>query len=43
MQTINAIFDGNYFNADNKVREKILEVIDNEEELCITVINVYEI
>jgi predicted nucleic acid-binding protein len=26
-----------YFNADNKVREKILEIIDNEEELCITV------
>jgi predicted nucleic acid-binding protein len=32
-----------YFNADNKVREKILEIIDNEEELCITVINIYEI
>jgi predicted nucleic acid-binding protein len=32
-----------YFNSNNTIREKILEAIDNEEELCITVINIYEI
>jgi predicted nucleic acid-binding protein len=32
-----------YFNANNTVKEKILEAIDNDEELCTTVINVYEI
>ena len=32
-----------YFNADVKVKEKILEAIDNDESICITVINIYEI
>jgi tRNA(fMet)-specific endonuclease VapC len=32
-----------YFNADNMVKEKMLEAIDNDEEICTTVINVYEI
>jgi tRNA(fMet)-specific endonuclease VapC len=32
-----------YFNANNKVKEKILEIIDNDGEICTTVINIYEI
>jgi tRNA(fMet)-specific endonuclease VapC len=32
-----------YFNADTKIREKILEAIDNDEDICTTIINVYEI
>jgi tRNA(fMet)-specific endonuclease VapC len=32
-----------YFNANNTIKEKILETIDNDEELCTTVINIYEI
>ncbi|MDR1231082.1 MAG: PIN domain-containing protein, partial [Spirochaetaceae bacterium] len=32
-----------YFNADNTVKEKLLEAIENEEEICTTVINIYEI
>ncbi len=32
-----------YFNADTKIRDKILEIVDNDEDICITVINVYEI
>jgi tRNA(fMet)-specific endonuclease VapC len=32
-----------YFNANIKIKEKILETIDNNENICTTVINVYEI
>jgi predicted nucleic acid-binding protein len=32
-----------YFNADNTIKEKMLEAIDNDEEICTTVINIYEI
>jgi tRNA(fMet)-specific endonuclease VapC len=32
-----------YFNADIKIKEKILETIDNNENICTTVINIYEI
>jgi tRNA(fMet)-specific endonuclease VapC len=32
-----------YFNANNLIKEKILETIDNDEEICTTVINIYEI
>jgi tRNA(fMet)-specific endonuclease VapC len=32
-----------YFNANIKIKEKILEIIDNDENICTTVINVYEI
>jgi predicted nucleic acid-binding protein len=32
-----------YFNADAKVREKMLEAINNDESICTTMINVYEI
>jgi tRNA(fMet)-specific endonuclease VapC len=32
-----------YFNANAKIREKILNAIDNDENICITVINAYEI
>jgi len=32
-----------FFNANKKIREKILEAIDNNENICTTVINVYEI
>ncbi|MDR1095695.1 MAG: PIN domain-containing protein [Spirochaetaceae bacterium] len=32
-----------YFNADNTVKKKLLEAIENEEEICTTVINIYEI
>jgi predicted nucleic acid-binding protein len=32
-----------YFNANIKVKEKILEAIDNNESICTTVINIYEI
>jgi tRNA(fMet)-specific endonuclease VapC len=32
-----------YFNANIKIKEKILETIDNNENICTTVINIYEI
>jgi predicted nucleic acid-binding protein len=32
-----------YFNANTKIKEKILETIDNNENICTTVINIYEI
>jgi len=32
-----------YFNANTKIKEKILEIIDNDENICTTVINIYEI
>ena len=32
-----------YFNANTKIKEKILETIDNDGIICTTVINVYEI
>jgi predicted nucleic acid-binding protein len=32
-----------YFNADVKVKEKIVEAIDNDENICTTVVNIYEI
>ena len=32
-----------YFDANIKIKEKILEVIDNGEDICMTVINIYEI
>ena len=32
-----------YFNANIKIKEKILEIIDNNENICTTVINTYEI
>jgi tRNA(fMet)-specific endonuclease VapC len=32
-----------FFNANIKIKEKLLEVIDNDEKICTTVINVYEI
>jgi len=32
-----------YFNANAKIKEKILEAIDNDEDICTTVINIYEI
>ena len=32
-----------YFNADIRVKEKILDAIDNDESICITVVNIYEI
>lgn len=32
-----------FFNGNLKIREKILELIDNDENICITVINTYEI
>jgi tRNA(fMet)-specific endonuclease VapC len=32
-----------YFNSNEKIKEKLLEIIDNNENLCTTVINVYEI
>jgi predicted nucleic acid-binding protein len=32
-----------YFNANMKIKEKILEAIDNGEDICMTVINIYEI
>jgi len=32
-----------YFDANIKIKEKILEVIDNNENICVTVINIYEI
>ena len=32
-----------YFNANAKIKERILEAIDNNEDICITVINIYEI
>ena len=32
-----------YFNANDKVKEKLMEAVDDEEEICTTVINIYEI
>jgi tRNA(fMet)-specific endonuclease VapC len=32
-----------YFNANTRIKEKILEVIDGGEDICVTVINIYEI
>jgi predicted nucleic acid-binding protein len=32
-----------YFNANNKVKEKLMEAVDGDEEICTTVINIYEI
>ena len=32
-----------YFGENIKIKEKILEVIDNGEDICMTVINIYEI
>lgn len=32
-----------YFNANTTIRQKILEAIDNDEEICTTTINTYEI
>ncbi|MCL2765174.1 MAG: PIN domain-containing protein [Treponema sp.] len=32
-----------YFNANIKIREKILEAIDSNDNICTTVINIYEI
>ena len=32
-----------YFNSNRTVKEKLLETIDNDENICTTVINVYEI
>ncbi|MDR0584464.1 MAG: PIN domain-containing protein, partial [Treponema sp.] len=32
-----------YFNANDKVKEKLMETVDEEEEICTTVINIYEI
>ena len=32
-----------YFNANIKIKEKILEIIDNGEDICMTIINIYEI
>jgi len=32
-----------YFNANIKIKEKIIEAIDNNENICTTVINIYEI
>jgi tRNA(fMet)-specific endonuclease VapC len=32
-----------YFNANTKIKEKLLEIIDNDENISTTVINIYEI
>jgi len=32
-----------YFNADTTIKEKMLEIIDKDENIAITIINVYEI
>jgi tRNA(fMet)-specific endonuclease VapC len=32
-----------YFNANNTVKEKLMDAIDDGEEICTTVINIYEI
>jgi len=32
-----------FFNANTMVKEKLLEAIDNDENICTTVINIYEI
>ena len=32
-----------YFNANNKVKEKLMEAVDDDKEICTTVINIYEI
>jgi predicted nucleic acid-binding protein len=32
-----------YFNANIKIKEKILEVIDSGNDICMTIINIYEI
>jgi predicted nucleic acid-binding protein len=32
-----------YFNANNNVKEKLMEAVDDDREICTTVINIYEI
>ena len=32
-----------YFNGNEKIQEKLLEMVDYDENICITVINTYEI
>jgi len=32
-----------YFNANIKIKEKILEMINNDESICTTAVNVYEV
>ena len=32
-----------YFNANNKIKEKLMEAVDDDKEICTTVINIYEI
>jgi tRNA(fMet)-specific endonuclease VapC len=32
-----------YFTANNTVKEKLMEAVDGDEEICTTVINIYEI
>jgi tRNA(fMet)-specific endonuclease VapC len=32
-----------YFNGNIKIKDKILEVLDKNEEICLTMINVYEV
>ena len=32
-----------YFSANTKIKEKLIEAIENNENICTTVINVYEI
>ena len=32
-----------YFNGNEKIIEKLLESVDNDENICITAINIYEI
>jgi len=32
-----------YFNANIRIKEKMLEAIDGGEDICVTVINIYEI
>jgi len=32
-----------FFNANTKIKEKLIEIINNNENICMTIINVYEI
>ncbi|MDR0421588.1 MAG: type II toxin-antitoxin system VapC family toxin [Proteiniphilum sp.] len=32
-----------YFNANNNVKEKLMEAVDDDVEICTTIINIYEI
>ena len=32
-----------YFNANEDIKKKLFEIIDKDENICTTVINVYEI